>query len=116
VDLLLLYGGDAQNSNTGEKVADVIRRNLPSFDLARMNKVGRGRPIKNILFNMIEVADNVDAFRTYTAGRTEVDWNSSNGQYTLLQYSAEQGRHGLGNTHYSSTQQNKVVMGLLPSC
>ena len=95
VDLLLLYGGDAQNSNTGEKVADVIQRNLPSFDLARMNKVGRGRPVKNILFNMIEVADNVDAFRMYTEGRTEVDWNGSNGQYTLLQYAAEQGRHRL---------------------
>ena len=75
VDLLLLYGGDAQNSNSGEKVehticdfimlqcmqktlfmlilifindslfgqiADVIRRNLPSFDLARINKVSLG--------------------------------------------------------------------------
>ena len=35
-----------------EKVADVIRRNLPSFDLARMNKVGGGKLIKNmIIFN-----------------------------------------------------------------
>merc|ERR1719454_1850815 len=44
---------------------------------------------------MIEVADNVDAFRTYSEGRLEAEWNASNGQYTLLQYAAEQGRHGL---------------------
>ena len=78
-------------------------------------QVGRGRPLRNILFNMIEVGDNVAAFRQYTDGRAEVwspvapssrpslhlyllgqvDWNATNGQYTLLQYAAELGREGV---------------------
>jgi len=93
VDLLLAFGGDAQSSGTGERVAEVVARNLPQFDLHRLNKVGRGRPLKNILFNMVEVADNVEALGRYTAGREEVDWNSDNGQFTLLQLAAELGRH-----------------------
>ena len=30
-----------------------------------------------------------------TWSKYQVDWNANNGQYTLLQYAAEQGRHGL---------------------
>ena len=39
VDLLLSFGGDTQSSQTGERVEDVIRRNLPGYDMAKMNKV-----------------------------------------------------------------------------
>eukprot|EP00090_Calanus_glacialis_P004617 TRINITY_DN13469_c0_g1_i6.p1 TRINITY_DN13469_c0_g1~~TRINITY_DN13469_c0_g1_i6.p1 ORF type:complete len:963 (-),score=252.46 TRINITY_DN13469_c0_g1_i6:527-3415(-) len=92
VDLLLSFGADAHNNNTGETICDVIRQNIPNFDPEKFNKTRKGRPIKNILFNMIELADNVEGFRMYVSNRDDMDWNADNGQYTLLQYASEQGR------------------------
>lgn len=92
VDLLLSFGADAHNNNTGETICDVIRQNIPNFDPVKFNKTRKGRPIKNILFNMIELADNVEGFSMYVSNRDDMDWNASNGQYTLLQYASEQGR------------------------
>ena len=92
VDLLLSFGADAHNNNTGETICDVIRQNIPNFDPVKFNKTRKGRPIKNILFNMIELADNVEGFRMYVSNRDDMDWNADNGQYTLLQYASEQGR------------------------
>eukprot|EP00092_Neocalanus_flemingeri_P015698 GFUD01016992.1.p1 GENE.GFUD01016992.1~~GFUD01016992.1.p1 ORF type:complete len:970 (+),score=249.34 GFUD01016992.1:268-3177(+) len=92
VDLLLSFGADAHNNNTGETISHLIRQNIPNFDPVKFNKTRKGRPIKNILFNIIELADNVEGFRMYVSNRTDVDWNADNGQYTLLQYASEQGR------------------------
>jgi len=92
VDLLLSFGADALNNNTGETICDVIRQNIPNFDPVKFNKTRKGRPIKNILFNIIELADNVAGFHMYVSNRPDMDWNADNGQYTLLQYAAEQGR------------------------
>ena len=93
VDLLLSFGADAHNNNTGETICDVIRQNIPNFDPVKFNKTRKGRPIKNILFNIIELADNAEGFNMYVSNRDEMDWNADNGQYTLLQYASEQGRH-----------------------
>ena len=45
------------------------RRNLPGFDLANYRQQRSGRPVKNVLFNLIELADNVEGFKNYTEGR-----------------------------------------------
>lgn len=92
VELLLDFGADAQNDNTGEKIEDVIKENIPNFDLNKINQVRKGRPIKNILFNMIELGDNAEGMEVYTSNRGDIDWNADNGQYSLMQYAADQGR------------------------
>jgi len=95
VDLLISFGADVHNDNTGETISDIIRQNIPDFDPEKFNHTKHGRPIKNILFNMIELADNVEGFSRYVSNRDDVDWNADNGQYTLLQFAAEQGRDRL---------------------
>jgi len=92
VDLLLSFGADAHNNNTGETISDVIRQNIPNFDPVKFNKTRKSRPIKNILFNMIELGDNVEGFSMYVSNRDDMDWNADNGQYTLLQFASQQGR------------------------
>ena len=47
----------------------LFRRNIPGFDLANYRQKRAGRPVKNVLFNLIELADNVDGFKNYTQGR-----------------------------------------------
>ncbi len=49
-----------------------FRRNIPGFDLANYRQQRAGRPVKNVLFNLIELADNVDGFKNYTQGRWEI--------------------------------------------
>ena len=38
VDLLLSFGADAHNNNTGETICDVIRQNIPDFDLIQHHR------------------------------------------------------------------------------
>ena len=93
VELLLDFGADVQSStNGGVRIADIIFQNIPDFDPNKFNKVAKGRPLKNILFNLVELGDNAGHMRTYTSNRTDMDWDADNGQYTLLQYAADNGR------------------------
>ena len=90
VDLLLSYG-----ATCGEEVRQTIRENIPHFDPARFSKVRTGRPLKNILFNLIELGDNVVGLDSYVTNREAVDWDADNGQMTLVQYACELGRDGI---------------------
>ena len=90
VDLLLSYG-----ASCGEETKQEIRDNIPTFDPLKFSQARTGRPVKNILFNMIELGDNVAGLETYVTNRQGVDWDADNGRFTLLQYACEQGRDGI---------------------
>lgn len=90
VDLLLSYG-----ASCGEETRQEIRENIPHFDPIKFSQARSGRPVKNIIFNMIELGDNVAGLDTYVTNRTGVDWDADNGRFTLLQYACEQGRDGI---------------------
>jgi len=95
VALLLAQGANHNNNNSGEKIQDIIRQNIPGFDVSSLPKVTGGRPVKNVLFNLIELADNVEGLNNYARAKDNIDWNADNGQFTLLQYAADQGRSGI---------------------
>ena len=90
VDLLLSYG-----ASCGEETQQEIRENIKNFDPVKFSQARPGRPVKNIIFNMIEVGDNVAGLDTYLSYRAGVDWDADNGHFTLLQYACEQGRDGI---------------------
>ena len=90
VDLLLSYGASCSS-----EIQDIIRDKIPHFDPVKFTTARTGRPLKNILFNLIELGDNVDSLDSYVGTRTNVDWNADNGQYTLLQYACDMGRDGV---------------------
>ena len=92
VDLLLSYG-----ATCGEEARQTIRENIPQFDPARFSKIRTGRPLKNILFNLIELGDNVVGLDSYVTNRDvgAVDWDADNGQVTLLQHACDLGRDGV---------------------
>ena len=88
VDLLLSHG-----ANLTPEIETLIRDKIPDFDPQSFKTAKRGgRPLKNILFNMIEMGDNVQGLENYVSGRDNVDWNADNGQFTLLQYACDLGR------------------------
>ena len=89
VDLLLSYG-----ASCNQEIQNVIREKMPHFDPVWFNSSRSGRPLKNILFNLIELGDNVSGMDSYVRGRDNMDWNADNGQYTLLQYACDMGREG----------------------
>ena len=70
----------------------LFRRNIPGFDLANYRQKRAGRPVKNVLFNLIELADNVDGFKNYTQGRWEQAMDIEyvdivrNSHHTLVNY------------------------------
>ena len=90
VDLLLSYG-----ASCGPEIQTVLREKLPHLDPVWFSTARTARPLKNILFNLIELGDGVAGLETYVAGRTSVDWDADNGQHTLLQYACEMGRAGV---------------------
>ena len=90
VDLLLSYG-----ASCGEETRQEIKENIENFDPVKFSQARPGRPVKNILFNMIELGDNVAGLATYLTDRTVVDWDWDNGLFTLLQYACDQGRDGI---------------------
>ena len=90
VDLLLSYG-----ASCGPEIQTVLREKLPHLDPVWFSTARTARPLKNILFNLIELGDGVAGLETYVAGRTTVDWDADNGQHTLLQYACEMGRAGV---------------------
>ena len=90
VDLLLSYG-----ASCGEETRREIMENIQDFDPVKFSQARSGRPVKNIMFNMIEVGDNVAGLETYLSHRARVDWDADNGQFTLLQFACEQGRDGI---------------------
>ena len=73
----------------------VLREKLPHLDPVWFSTARTARPLKNILFNLIELGDGVAGLETYVAGRTSDDWDADNGQHTLLQYACEMGRAGV---------------------
>ena len=90
VDLLLSFG-----ASCNPEIQNMIRERIPHFDPVKFHSARSGRPLKNILFNLIELGDNVEGFNSYVANRANIDWNVDNGQFNLLQYACEMGRHGI---------------------
>ena len=90
VDLLLSYG-----ASCSPEIQNIIREKMPHFDPVWFNSSRSGRPLKNIMFNLIELGDNVAGLDSYVRGRDNVDWNADNGQHTLLQYACDLGREGM---------------------
>ena len=91
VDLLLSFG-----ANVNPEIEKIIRDKIPDMDPAALQSAARGgRPVKNVLFNLVELSDNVSGVDTYVSGRDNVEWNADNGQYTLLQYACDLGRDGI---------------------
>ena len=86
VDLLLRNGASCR-----EEVRMLIRKNIPDFDPARLTSARNDRPVKSILFNLIE-RDDLAGLQRYTAGRASMDWDANNGQFTLLQFACDLGR------------------------
>ena len=46
-----------------------FRENLPDFVTLNNTATRMGRPVKNVLFNLIELADNLNGFSNYTYNR-----------------------------------------------
>ena len=46
-----------------------LRENLPDFDISNYKTARTGRPLKNVLFNLIELADNLEGFANFTYKR-----------------------------------------------
>ena len=90
VDLLLSAG-----ASCSQEIQNIIREKMPHFDPVWFNSCRSGRPLKNILFNLIELGDNVAGLDSYVRGRDNVDWDADNGQHTLLQYACDMGRAGV---------------------
>ena len=86
MDLLLRNGASCR-----EEVRMLIRKNIPDFDPARLTSARNDRPVKSILFNLIE-RDDLAGLQRYTAGRASMDWDANNGQFTLLQFACDLGR------------------------
>ena len=47
----------------------IIRENFPGFDGGKLTNTRAARPLKNILFNLIELGDNVDGLNSYVTAR-----------------------------------------------
>ena len=46
-----------------------LRENLPDFNTSNYKTARTGRPLKNVLFNLIELADNLEGFANFTYNR-----------------------------------------------
>ena len=64
VDLLLSYG-----AHCSSEIQTIIRENFPGFDGGKLTNTRAARPLKNILFNLIELGDNVDGLNSYVTAR-----------------------------------------------